>query len=369
MSNQTSPMNNSARRRILVYRIGQLGDTIIALPALWALRRYFPQAHLTLLSDVHSNANYVGANRVLPSKGLIDQWMAYQALDSRGNITALFALLRRLRRLRFDTLVYLAPQRRTSLQVWRDLAFFRLAGIRQFIGQRGFAPFPPRRPGESLPMLEQEADHLLQRLARSGIPVPNLGRGEMNLALTAAEYKGADSWLHTRVPGYSAAMRLVGVGPGSKDPSKVWPVERFGELGKRLIGELGLYPIVFGGPEDAALAARLVKIWGDGTNAAGALDIRPAAAALARCRLYVGNDTGTMHLAAAVGTPCVAVFSARDWPGRWFPYGTGHTVLRRTVACEGCLLQVCEREGLRCLKKIGVDEVLAACRETLSINV
>jgi ADP-heptose:LPS heptosyltransferase len=168
------------------------------------------------------------------------------------------------------------------------------------------------------------------------------------------------------VPGYPDDVSLIGIGPGSKWPSKVWPEERFAEVGKKLIGELGLYPIVLGGPEDAALAARLVKTWGSGANAAGALDIRPAAAALTHCRLYVGNDTGTMHLAAAVGTPCGAVFSAQDWPGRWYPYGMGHTVLRRRVACEGCLLQVCEREGLRCLKEISVDEVLSACREVLS---
>ena len=63
-----------------------------------------------------------------------------------------------------------------------------------------------------------------------------------------------------------------------------------------------------------------------------------------------------MHLAAAVGTPCVAIMSALDWPGRWVPYGQGHIVLRRSVPCEGCLLKVCDKEGMRCLKEIEIDE-------------
>src|SRR5205085_2524024 len=107
------------------------------------------------------------------------------------------------------------------------------------------------------------------------------------------------------------------------------------------------------------------RAWGTGTSAAGLLDVRTAAAVLARCRLFVGNDTGTLHLAAAAGTPCVGVFAAQDWPGRWQPYGLGHTVLRRPVPCEGCRLTVCTREGMRCLREITVEDVLAACRATL----
>jgi ADP-heptose:LPS heptosyltransferase len=81
---------------------------------------------------------------------------------------------------------------------------------------------------------------------------------------------------------------------------------------------------------------------------------------LERCALYVGNDTGTMHLAASVGTPCVAIFSARDNPGKWEPTGPGHIVLRHEVPCAGCMLETCVDNDLECLKAISVDEVLAA---------
>ena len=210
----------------------------------------------------------------------------------------------RLRQARFDTLVYLAPRMRTRWQVWRDLAFFRLAGITQFIGHRGFAPFPPRLPGRPLPFLEHEADHLLSRLALSGIPVPRPEERRIDLRLSGEELAAARAWLESQLAADRMA-RLIGVGPGAKMPSNVWPEERYVELIRALANELGVYPVVFGGPELSALGERLIAAWGCGVNAAGRLSVRQAAAALTHCRLFVGNDTGTMHLAAAVNTPCV----------------------------------------------------------------
>jgi len=109
----------------------------------------------------------------------------------------------------------------------------------------------------------------------------------------------------------------------------------------------------------------LVESLGNGRQCRGCPECAAGAAALSHCRMYVGNDTGTMHLAAAVRIPCVAIMSALDWPGHWSPYGSGHTVLRRHVPCEGCMLSVCTTEGLRCLKEIGTEEVVSASLQTL----
>jgi heptosyltransferase-3 len=266
--------------RILVYRIGQLGDTVVALPALWAVRRQFPDARLVLLGNAH--ARFVQAQDVLPPSGLIDEYVTYPVGASR--IAAFWGLLARLRASRFDALVYLAPRRRTRAQVWRDLAFFRLAGIRRVFGHHGFTPLPARPAGAPLPALEQEADHLLGRLASSGIPVPSRGRGEMDLALTGEERAAAESWLRAHVPADARGAGLVGIGPGSKQASKVWPEDRFVALGRRLVAEHRLFPVIFGGPEDRALGERLVRAWGRGSNAAGSLAIRVTAATRERHR-------------------------------------------------------------------------------------
>jgi ADP-heptose:LPS heptosyltransferase len=368
MSLPTAAATSGAGKRrgptILIYRFGQLGDTLIALPALWAVRRAFPDATLTYLASEHPGSGYVAARSVLPAAGLIDDWLTY-AGEGAGRVRGLFRLWKALRQRRFDILVYLVPRGRTRRAVWRDLLFFRLAGIRRVVGHQGLTPVPARIPGQPLPVVEHEADYLLQRLAQSGLPLPSRTADDLGLALTPQEHQAAEEWLRAHVRGYPDAGPLVGIGPGSKAPSNIWPEERFAALGHRLIRELHLVPVVFGGPEDRPVAERLLRQWGCGSSAAGALAIRPAAAVLARCRLYVGNDTGTMHLAAAVGTRCVAVFSAQDWPGRWNPYGPGHAVLRRQVPCEGCRLKVCTTEGLRCLTEISIEDVLSGCRAVL----
>jgi ADP-heptose:LPS heptosyltransferase len=268
-----------------------------------------------------------------------------------------------LRRGQFDLLVYLAPRIRSRADVRRDLLFFRLAAISKVIGADAWHPLPSRNGG-SLPAVEHEADHLLRRLSRDGIEVPEIGTAKFELNLTTAEEQSARVWLKENLRA-EGVNRVIGFGPGSKWPSKVWPEERFAELGFRLIKFANAFPIVFGGPEDRALGERLIQTWGRGANAAGALSVRAAAAALKDCDAYIGNDTGTMHLAAAVGTPCVAIMAAIDWPGHWSPYGQGHLVLRRTVPCEGCLLRVCEREGMKCLKEISVEDVFTACCRVL----
>ena len=142
-------------------------------------------------------------------------------------------------------------------------------------------------------------------------------------------------------------------------------MERYVEVVQRLIAEFDIWPVVFGGEEDRQIGNDLLATWRRGHNAAGALGLRPAAAALKRCVLYAGNDSGTMHLAAAVGTPCVAVFSAREWPGMWYPYGDRNRILRSQIDCEGCGLFECSERHNECLKRISVDEVLAACQAIL----
>ena len=352
-------------RRILIFRVGHLGDTVIALPALWAIKRKFPRAHIALLSNLYTEAERIGPGNLIPRAGLIDEWITYPSNDERSGIVNMARLLATLRQKRFDTLVYLAPRIRSSRDIRRDHLFFRLAGIRKLIADRGFDPMPQRTNGHPLQSVEHEADHLLHRLSLSGVSIPSRGETKMDLALTEGESREANVWLSDNVPLFGSGP-LVGFGPGSKWQSKVWPEERFVEAGNRLIQKHSIYPIVFGGAEDRTLGERLIWAWGRGANAAGELPVRQAAAALAQCRFYVGNDTGTMHIAAAVETPCVAIMSALDWPGHWNPYGAGHTVLRRSVPCEGCLLKVCERERMRCLKEITVEDVVNACERMLS---
>ena len=127
---------------------------------------------------------------------------------------------------------------------------------------------------------------------------------------------------------------------------------------------------MLGGCEDAVLGDALCRAWGERShNFAGVFSVYESAALLERCCGYLGNDTGTMHLAAMVGTPCVGLFSARDYPGQWEPYGQGHTVLRHETDCAGCMLEVCHERDNECLQRISVDEVFGAVRQLLADRV
>ena len=350
--------DTAAPLRILVFRIGELGDTLVALPAFWAIRRRFPDAHLCLLSNHPEAAQGVRTESILPARGLFDEFRHYPSALAGAPWSAALHLLQQLRAGRFDLLIYLSPRQRAPWQVRRDLLFFRAAGIRRILGHIGVLP------DGSTAAADHEADHLLSRLRMADISTPSESSFQgMDLRLEPGERARVRAWLAAQL--IPAGRPLVAFGPGTRRPSKRWPEERYRAVGERLCQEWDAHPLVVGGPEDEAAGRRLLRQWGRGCNAAGVLNVREAAAALEQCALYVGNDSGAMHLAAAVGTPCVAVFSAQDWPGKWHPYGTGHTVLRREVACQGCRLAVCAAEGMRCLLEIGVEEVVEACAAKL----
>lgn len=351
--------------RILVFRIGHLGDNLVALPAYWAIRKALPDAHLCLLSNADSqNPHYISASSVIPKTGLFDSYLSYPtSISSFERLLRSIELIRKLRLGRFDAAFYLMPRIRSIKQIERDLSFFRLAGIRRVFGADHLRnKILPRRAGGGTLPVESEAQYLLDCVAESGIDTRQYEVLEP-LQLTNEEIARAEQFISDNF-GEGKSPNLIAVAPGSKWESKVWPEDNFEEVIKKLVQDFKVQPIVFGGTEDIEKAQRLVAKWATGAIAAGKLNVRESAAALARCRLYIGNDTGTMHLAAAVGTPCVAIFAAVDYPGRWYPLGEEHRVFRKSVECEGCQSAKCFNQGL-CLSLIGPDEVYEAAGEIL----
>ena len=350
---------------IIVYRIGQLGDTIVALPAMWAIRENFPDARMTLLCDQHPQSHYLVASDLLKDSGIFHDFLAYPVdPDPIASRRKLLELLGELRARRFDTLAYLAPSGRTPARVRRDRLFFRAAGIKNFIGMKGFPPLPKRSVSEPLAATRRESEMLLLRLRQSGLAV-SLRNPKFSLGLNDRDENAVDTWLELQIA-RDAGRPWVAVAPGSKMPSKQWPLERYDAVVRDLIGSYDIWPVVFGGSEDAEIGTGLIDRWGRGYNAAGALNVRAAKAALKRCVLYLGNDTGTMHLAAAAGIRCVALFSSRERPGLWYPSGVGHQVFRSDIECEGCGLTVCITRENECLRRITADQVTKACRTVLS---
>ncbi len=348
-------------KKILVYRIGHLGDTLVSLPAFWAVRKSYPNAHITLLTNSNpNNASYILARNVLPEKGLFDDWLIYPTeLKKSQNFLTFGKLFLQIKRGNFDALFYLTTRNRTVSQVKRDILFFRLAGIENIIGTeyllRNLLNSKAVRP---LPVVETEKDFLINCLKFENSVGEDTEKLKPDLKLTDKENRESENWLQENCGKYLNGNKLLAVAPSGKWNSKIWAETSFAEVVQKLIEKEDVFPIVFGGAEDKEKGNRLIEKWGRGANAAGALNIRQAAAALSRCRIYLGNDTGTMHLAASVGVPCAAIFSAIDWAGRWIPFGENHKIFRETVPCEGCLSSVCKFQR-ECLDTIKPDAVFS----------
>ena len=147
---------------------------------------------------------------------------------------------------------------------------------------------------------------------------------------------------------------------GAKVPAKDWGSDRWIELVNLLNQRVyKRYTLVFLGTLDEydrcdSIAAN----WsGEVLNLCGALSPRQSAAVLAQSCLFIGHDSGPMHLASSVGIPCISIFAARDKPGVWFPFGNEHNVFYNNVPCSNCKLSVCIDKKMNCIRSIKATDV------------
>jgi ADP-heptose:LPS heptosyltransferase len=162
---------------------------------------------------------------------------------------------------------------------------------------------------------------------------------------------------------------MVAIHPSASCPSKRWMPERFAQVADRLVQERGVKVCVVAGTSETAHTDRMVGAMRQPVvNLAGRLRVAELAALLARCRLLISNDSGPVHVAAAVGTPVVDIFGRNQRglsPRRWGPLGEGHVILHKEVGCVTCLAHQCDIEFL-CLTSLGVEEVYQAAVSVLS---
>jgi ADP-heptose:LPS heptosyltransferase len=341
---------------VLVYRLGSLGDTVVALPALNLVKDYFSGATLSLLT------NKPVASKAAPMEAVLGPDFFREVIAYPVGVRDpqdLLAVSRRIRTRSFDVLVNLSAAR-GRLKAWRDYCFFRACGIKRIIGtpiqRRDFAVHEDPETG----LYESETLRLLRRVVSLG-NVDLEDTSTWDLRLTDEERERAQSLL----PEHSKPA--IAVCFGTKMQAKDW--ERTNWL--ELVGRLGAILtdwrlVVVGSADELDRAVECTKRWqGPVVNLCGALSPRESAAVLEKCALFIGHDSGPMHLASAVGTPCVAIFAARNLPGQWFPARSGHEVIYHKTECFGCELVKCIAERKRCILSITVDEVFDAVMRSL----
>ena len=334
---------------ILIIKPCCLGDVLMATPVIAALRRAFPRARIDFAVGGWSRA-MVENNPHLD--GLVD--CGSVGSGSRYSWHEYFDLVRRIRAGKYEVCFVLDRSPLISLLPY-------LGGIPQRVGLdsrgRGFS----LTVGVSVVGLKHEAELYLDTVRAVGIeanePRLEFYPTEENRRHVAEMLRAAP-----QVP-LVVIHPAGGSNPGMTLSAKRWPPQRFAALADRLIEERGAQVVLVGGPEDGPVAAAIKdgmrqKPW----DLTGRLTFGQLGALLERCDLFIGHDTGAMHLAVAVGAPVAAIFGPSD-PRMYGPYGENSVALWHDVGCNPCLLHgrwdaACRR--FRCIEAITVEKVWQA---------
>jgi lipopolysaccharide heptosyltransferase II len=270
----------------------------------------------------------------------------------RGSIGAQSRFVWTIRRRRFDTVVDLTDGDRAAFLTWISGAAIRIGfnAEQRWTGRCYTTVVSGDPEGHRI-----ERD--LAALAPLGVAAPDrLPR----LRLTPEDDAKAEHLV--RQLGIPADRPWAVIQPGARYWFKAWPAERFAELADRLTDRLGCQVLVGGSPSEASLVESVVN----GARCrllslAGRCDVRTLAAVLKRSALFVGNDTGAMHIAAAVRAPVVALFGPSN-PREWGPRGGPAETIYKGLDCRICFHPTCRRGEANCMKLITVDEVWEACQ-------
>lgn len=334
--------------RVLVVRLGAIGDVANAVVFATALRERYPGVHIGWA--VHGLA--APLLRGHPAVDRVHLW------DRKGGLAAFRSLVGEVRRERYDLAVDLQ-------RILKSALLARLSGAPRVLG------FDRRRAKEGSAWLTTErippADpsrHMVSQYLEFAAALDAVPREvRHDLPVDGA----AEAWAEARVQALGGAPILINV--GASKPANRWIPERFGALAKGLAAEPGGPVALVGGPDDRASAERAAALAGKAVHdLAGETTLPELVSLCRRARLFVGCDTGPMHLAAAVGRPVVALFGPADprRTGPWSPPGSGHVVLRELPPCAPCNRKTCNQVRHACMEDLTVERVLAAARERLA---
>lgn len=300
-------------QKILVIRPDRLGDLILSVPFLESLRAAYPSARI----DIMVRPYIAELARIIPA---VDDVIVYNGLTDS---------LRRIRSRRYDIVVDMLYDHSVKTAF---VALFSGSPVR--IGFSGgyrevlfTDPVDVNGPGKGMAAVNLELLKPLGAAARTAIP--RLG-----------------PWAKPRE---KAGALKIAIHPGGYYASQRWSPESFAELGRMLADRYGANIVVVGGPDERTLIGRVAKGIGRGGVEEALPSMRGLADLLSGCDLVICNNSGPLHLAAALGVPTVSTMGPSD-PALWWPSGEGHIVVRKDVGCNPCSRGRCSDH--RCLKLI-----------------
>ncbi|MDQ7838417.1 MAG: lipopolysaccharide heptosyltransferase II [Thermodesulfobacteriota bacterium] len=334
--------------KILIVKLSAIGDVVHSLPVLYALRQRFPSAHIAWLVEEAASSLLEGhplLDRLIVSKR--KSWL--KALGHAGNrkraISEIKSFIHELRDTEYDIVLDLHALLKSGLLIFLARGKRKIGYAR---GDEGSSIFL----NEKVPPYDIEEHAILRymNLARYLGARPN--GYYFPISISDADRHSARQILENE----RIAGPFMAINPIAKWDSKLWDKKRFALLADHCIKELKLPVIFTGGKEDdAAIQSIMEQMQERAVNLCGRTNLRELAHLYSLSRVMVTTDTGPMHIAAAVGTPVVALFGPTA-PWRTGPFGDGHVVIRKELPCSPCFKKKCTDP--RCMSTIEVEEVL-----------
>ena len=337
--------------KLLVRTTNWLGDAVMSIPALREIRGAFPGWEITLLArpwvaDLYAREDFG------------DHILRYENHGRHQGLSGKWKLAAQLRQTRFDCAILLPNAFDAALIAW-------LARIPRRIGYARDARGPLLTDAIALPkkgsLPAHERFYYLELLRRAGLieQLPDCPDIRLSGAALAAE-SGREEWKRRKL----AAKRWIGVSPGAAyGGAKRWAPERFAEAAAALAAELDAGIAIFGSKAEAELCGWIADRAGpQAHNLAGTTSLAEFIDLAATCTVYLANDSGPMHVAAALGIPTVAVFGATDHIATG-PVSERACVVREPVDCSPCLLRECPIDH-RCMERVTSSKVVG---EALSL--
>ncbi len=357
--------------KILVINLGGIGDILLSVPALRALRRRYPEARISLLAvprTVELAGEFDFIDEVISFEFYDEGSRGFTAGAGAGKLIGLYRFLRDLRMQRFD----MALNMRTLVS-WvsavKMAVFFRVIGAGHNVGRdtqgRGF--FFDTKIRETDAGRKHEMEYDLDMVSALGADIADM---DMDLKIHDKDMRSISRIL--KDSGICRDEIIIGVNPGGMRSHR-WPLKNFASVMNMLAGRLKCRFVVTGGAAEADLAGRLEKMVNTRIiDLTGRTTVRELTALIKRCSLYITNDTGPMHIAAILKTPLVAIFGP-GYLGRFDPRRiSGRAVVfHKGAECAPCNKTVCD--SLRCFEGISPEEVadasLQCCKSSIGLNV
>ena len=340
---------------ILIFRTGSIGDIVITIPILKKIREHYKDDYISFLTNFPdlTSPKTQSSITIIDGLYLVDDFIQYP----NGNLSLknLYAVYKKIRTSPIDILFYLMPTRR-KYQIIRDHLFFKICGVKKIVGISIFNDDQINKYNISTGLWDSEFKRLSNPVSEFiGVDIPRNIIDPLNLSI----YENDLAKVSLSELNHNKFMAFC---LGTKVPANHWGWENWFKLVSILHEKFPDNGIVFIGSSDEYNASQLIiKILNiDGINLCGKLSPRISAAVINLSSLYLGHDSGPMHIADILEKPLVAIFSGRNKPGIWFPYNQNSNVIYRKTDCFGCGLKSCVIQEMKCIKSISIQDVISA---------